>query len=99
MDGSEASWVRALYLDYLGILIGPEYHPPPRDALTSYAQSLARLAEGADFARTHRADLERIAAARVGDAAKGAAHSPDEQPLLEAYLRLGIDLRQLEAAQ
>jgi hypothetical protein len=99
MDGRDASWVRALYLDYLAIQIGPEYHRPPLEALTSTAQSLARLPEGADFARVHRVDLERIAAAWLGDAVEGAEPSSELRTLLEAYQPLGIDPQRPEAAE
>jgi hypothetical protein len=94
MDGSEARWVRDLYLSYLGIQIGPEHHRPPMESATIYAQALARLPEGAAFVGEHRADLERIASAHATNGAQREQRPAEYRLLLEAYRQLGIDLPQ-----
>jgi hypothetical protein len=91
MDGSEPDWVRALYLDYLAIVLGPGYFLPPLEFLEIYAEKLAQLPEGAEFARAHRDDLERIAAVYLErDAAQGEGSREEGQRLREAYRALGV---------
>jgi hypothetical protein len=90
MDGSEPAWVRALYLDYLAIVLGPGYYQPPLEYLSIYAEKLARLPEGADFARAHRADLEQVATPYLERETAQGEGSKERQRLREAYLALGV---------
>jgi hypothetical protein len=99
MDGGEADWVRALYLDYLAVQIGSEYYRPSVEALTDYARALARLPEGAEFVRAHRADLERVATVHVERPPNGEDELAALPSMLEAVRALGIELRRPEAGE
>ena len=71
-------------------MLGPGYFQPPLEFLEIYAEKLALLPEGAEFARAHRADLERIAIPYLErDTAQGEG-STEDQRLREAYRALGV---------